>query len=95
MSSVRPILVVGLHLVYRVHRLPGSLNCTLQSTLSYEFVTNREGAEGGRQFRNKSKAYEAFRPLRSMSAHKSLLDFISVADESLECARASRETTVL
>ena len=64
---------------------------------SYEFVANGEGAEHGwgkMRSRKKSTAYGVFRPLRPVSAHNSLLAFISVAHESLECARASTETTV-
>lgn len=84
--------------LYGVHRLPGSLTCTLQSTRSYEFVADGEGAEDGRvkrQIKKKSKANGALRPLRPISAYNSLLAIISAADESLEYAQASTETMVL
>ena len=84
--------------LFGVHRMPGSVIGTLQSTRSYELVANGEGAEDGRgktQVRKKSKAYGAFRPLRTVSAHNLLLAFISVADELPESAQASTGTTVL
>ena len=65
------LLYLAYYWLYGVRRLPGSVNCTLQSTRFCEFVADGEGAEDGRgktEVRKKSKASGAFRLVRPVSA---------------------------